>query len=373
MFCLNVFCQSEISFGANQIQEYYKKIENKKIAVVCNQTSIIKTQNKFVHLIDTLLKLNINIKKIFSPEHGFYGIGDNGEKIENSYYNESPIEIISLHGSKKKPSNQDLDDIDIVIFDIQDVGVRFYTYLSTLHLVMEACAENNKKLIILDRPNPNNFYIDGPVLTENNFSFLGMHPVPIVYGMTIGEYGMMINGENWLKEGLRCDIDVIKILNYDRNKRYDLPIKPSPNLPNSKSVNLYPSLCLLEQTPISIGRGTDKQFQIYGHPSFTNYKFNFNPQPNIGSSKPKLLNQICFGVDLSDHEEINKIELKWLINSYKLYKGEKKFFGKYFNKIYGVDNLEKQLKNGYGENEIRKSWKKGIESFKLVRKKYLVY
>ena len=171
MFCLNVFCQSEISFGANQIQEYYKKIENKKIAVVCNQTSIIKNQNKFVHLIDTLLKLNINIKKIFSPEHGFYGIGDNGEKIENSYYNESPIEIISLHGSKKKPSNQDLNDIDIVIFDIQDVGVRFYTYLSTLHLVMEACAENNKKLIILDRPNPNNFYIDGPVLTENNFSF----------------------------------------------------------------------------------------------------------------------------------------------------------------------------------------------------------
>ena len=368
-----MFCQTELSFGANQIKEYYKKIENKKIAVVCNQTSVIKTQNKFVHIIDTLLKLNINIKKIFSPEHGFYGIGDNGEKIKNSYYNESQIEIISLHGRKKKPTNQDLDDIDVVIFDIQDVGVRFYTYLSTLHLVMEACAENNKKLILLDRPNPNSFYIDGPVLTENNFSFLGMHPVPIVYGMTIGEYGLMINGENWLKNGIRCDIDVIKILDYDRNTSYDLPIKPSPNLPNSKSVNLYPSLCLLEQTPVSIGRGTNKQFQIYGHPSFTNYKFNFKPQPNIGSSKPKLLNQICFGVDLSDHEEINKIELKWLINSFNLYKGEKKFFGKHFSKIYGLDNLEKQLFNGYSENEIRKSWKDGIESFKLIRKKYLIY
>ncbi len=373
MFCLNVFCQAELSFGANQMEEYSKMIKNKNIAVVCNQTSIIKTQNKYIHLIDTLLKLNINVKKIFSPEHGFYGVGDNGEKIENSFYNDSKIEIISLHGSKKKPTKQDLYNIDIVIFDIQDVGVRFYTYLSTLHLVMEACAESNKKLILLDRPNPNGFYIDGPVITKKNFSFLGMHPVPIVYGMTIGEYGMMINGENWLKDKIKCDLEVIKILNYNRNIRYDLPVKPSPNLPNSKSINLYPSLCLLEQTPISIGRGTKKQFQIYGHPSFTNYKFNFKPQPNIGSNKPKLLNKKSFGVDLSDYKEINRIELKWLINSYNLYKGEKKFFGKYFNKIYGIDNLEKQLIMGFTENEIRKSWKKEIESFKLIRKKYLIY
>ncbi len=356
--------------GSERTNLYIDKLLDKKVAVIANNTSIIRSNNLDIHLIDTLIKRGVKIEKIFSPEHGFLGDKDDGEKIENGFY--KSIEVISLYGKNRKINDNDIKNIDILIFDIQDVGVRFYTYLSTLHYAMESVSRTNKKLIILDRPNPNSFYIDGPILDLKNKSFIGLHPVPIVYGMTIGEYGKMINGEGWLENSLKANLEVIKIKNYNHKLKYEPNIRPSPNLPNIQSIYLYPSLAFLEKTEVSVGRGTKTQFQIYGHPDF-NEKFSFIPKPNFGSQNPKLNGIKSNGEDLRDYKTINRIELKWLINSYNQIKDKKNFFRSDFNKLSGSSKLQDQIKNGIQESIIRDSWVEGLEEFKKIRSKYLLY
>ncbi|KRO89097.1 MAG: hypothetical protein ABR90_05505 [Cryomorphaceae bacterium BACL29 MAG-121220-bin8] len=362
-----------ISVGANQLNEFLPELINLNVGVIANSTSKINNKKKSIHLIDSLLKLNINIKKVFSPEHGFRGEADAGEKVINSIDLKTGLEIISLYGSNKKPTNEQLKGLDVLIFDIQDVGARFYTYISTLHYVMEAVAENNLKLIILDRPNPNAHYVDGPILDPQFKSFIGMHPVPIVHGMTIGEYAKMINGEKWLNNEVKCDLTVIKIKNYNREVIYDLPIKPSPNLPNKRSINLYPSLCLFESTSVSIGRGTNLQFQIIGSPDWKNKDFQFTPISMPGAKNPKYINSKCYGEDLRGSPILNEINLKWIIEAYNNSNNKEKFFKKGFNKLAGNDKLQEQIINGSSENEIKSSWKSGIEQFQLIRSKYLIY
>ena len=365
----SVFSQ-EIIQGAERVDYYFNKLNDKKIAIIANNTSVIKTSNGNTHIIDTLIARGLSVNKIFSPEHGFLGDKDDGEKFEDSFYKN--IEIISLYGGNRKLKDDDIEDIDIIIFDIQDVGVRFYTYLSTLHYAMESAARKNKKFIIMDRANPNSFYIDGPILDLKNSSFIGLHPVPIVYGMTIGEYGLMINGEGWLENNLKVDLEVIKLKNYNHKLKYEPPIRPSPNLPNIQSIYLYPSLAFLEKTEVSVGRGTTIQFQIYGHPDFKG-DFSFTPQPNFGSQYPKLKGVLSYGEDLRNYETSNMIELKWLINSFKQINDKNNFFRSDFDKLSGTSNLKKQIIEGLSESEIRDSWKEGLEKFKKIRKKYLLY
>jgi len=365
----SVFSQ-EIIQGAERVDYYFNKLNDKKIAIIANNTSVIKTSKGSTHIIDTLIARGLSINKIFSPEHGFLGDKDDGEKFENDFYNN--IEIISLYGGNRKLKDEDIEDIDIIIFDIQDVGVRFYTYLSTLHYAMQSAARKNKKFIIMDRANPNSFYIDGPVLDLKNSSFIGLHPVPIVYGMTIGEYGLMINGEGWLENNLKVDLEVIKLKNYNHKLKYEPPIRPSPNLPNIQSIYLYPSLAFLEKTEVSVGRGTTTQFQIYGHPDFKG-NFSFTPQPNFGSQYPKLKGVLSYGEDLRNYKTSNMIELKWLINSFTQINDKNNFFRSDFDKLSGTSNLKKQIIEGLSESEIRDSWKEGLEKFKKIRKKYLLY
>ena len=365
----SVFSQ-EIIQGAERVDYYFNKLNDKKIAIIANNTSVIKTSKGSTHIIDTLIARGLSINKIFSPEHGFLGDKDDGEKFENDFYNN--IEIISLYGGNRRLKDEDIEDIDIIIFDIQDVGVRFYTYLSTLHYAMQSAARKNKKFIIMDRANPNSFYIDGPVLDLKNSSFIGLHPVPIVYGMTIGEYGLMINGEGWLENNLKVDLEVIKLKNYNHKLKYEPPIRPSPNLPNIQSIYLYPSLAFLEKTEVSVGRGTTIQFQIYGHPDFKG-DFSFTPQPNFGSQYPKLKGVLSYGEDLRSYKTSNMIELKWLINSFAQINDKNNFFRSDFDKLSGTSNLKKQIIEGLSECEIRDSWKEGLEKFKKIRKKYLLY
>ena len=356
--------------GSERTNLYIDKLLDKKVAVIANNTSVIRSNNSDIHLIDTLIKRGIKIEKIFSPEHGFLGDKDDGEKIDNGFY--KSIEVISLYGKNRRINDNDIKNIDILIFDIQDVGVRFYTYLSTLHYAMESVSRTNKKLIILDRPNPNSFYIDGPILDLKNKSFIGLHPVPIVYGMTIGEYGKMINGEGWLENNLKANLEVIEIKNYNHKLKYEPNIRPSPNLPNIQSIYLYPSLAFLEKTEVSVGRGTKTQFQIYGHPDF-NEEFSFIPKPNFGSQNPKLNGVKSNGEDLRNYKTGNRIELKWLINSYNQIKDKENFFRSDFNKLSGSSKLQDQIKNGIQESIIRDSWLEGLEKFKKIRKKYLLY
>ena len=365
----SVFSQ-EIIQGAERVDYYFNKLNDKKIAIIANNTSVIKTSKGSTHIIDTLIARGLSINKIFSPEHGFLGDKDDGEKFENDFYNN--IEIISLYGGNRKLKDEDIEDIDIIIFDIQDVGVRFYTYLSTLHYAMQSAARKNKKFIIMDRANPNSFYIDGPILDLKNSSFIGLHPVPIVYGMTIGEYGLMINGEGWLENNLKVDLEVIKLKNYNHKLKYEPPIRPSPNLPNIQSIYLYPSLAFLEKTEVSVGRGTTIQFQIYGHPDFKG-DFSFTSQPNFGSQYPKLKGVLSYGEDLRNYKTSNMIELKWLINSFTQINDKNSFFRSDFDKLSGTSNLKKQIIEGLSESEIRDSWKEGLEKFKKIRKKYLLY
>jgi len=365
----SVFSQ-EIIQGAERVDYYFNKLNDNKIAIIANNTSVIKTSKGSTHIIDTLIARGLSINKIFSPEHGFLGDKDDGEKFENDFYNN--IEIISLYGGNRKLKDEDIEDIDIIIFDIQDVGVRFYTYLSTLHYAMQSAARKNKKFIIMDRANPNSFYIDGPILDLKNSSFIGLHPVPIVYGMTIGEYGLMINGEGWLENNLKVDLEVIKLKNYNHKLKYEPPIRPSPNLPNIQSIYLYPSLAFLEKTEVSVGRGTTTQFQIYGHPDFKG-DFSFTPQPNFGSQYPKLKGVLSYGEDLRNYKTSNMIELKWLINSFTQINDKNNFFRSDFDKLSGTSNLKKQIIEGLSESEIRDSWKEGLEKFKKIRKKYLLY
>lgn len=365
----SVFSQ-EIIQGAERVDYYFNKLNDKKIAIIANNTSVIKTSKGSIHIIDTLIARGLSVNKIFSPEHGFLGDKDDGEKFENTFYNN--IEIISLYGGNRRLKDDDIEDIDIIIFDIQDVGVRFYTYLSTLHYAMQSAARKNKKFIIMDRANPNSFYIDGPILDLKNSSFIGLHPVPIVYGMTIGEYGLMINGEGWLENNLKVDLEVIKLKNYSHKLKYEPPIRPSPNLPNIQSIYLYPSLAFLEKTEVSVGRGTTIQFQIYGHPDFKG-DFSFIPQPNFGSQYPKLKGVLSYGEDLRNYKTSNMIELKWLINSFTQINDKNNFFRSDFDKLSGTSNLKKQIIEGISESEIRDSWREGLEKFKKIRKKYLLY
>jgi uncharacterized protein YbbC (DUF1343 family) len=364
---------AQVQPAAANTAAYIPKLEGKKIGVVAHQASVFKESGKQKHLVDLLLENKVNLVGVFAPEHGFRGVADAGEKVADGKDPKTQLPIFSLYGKNRKPAATQLKDIDLMVFDLQDVGVRFFTYLSTLHYVMEACAEQGIPLIVLDRPNPNTHYIDGPVLNLKHQSFVGMHPVPIVYGMTIGEYAKMINGEGWLKEGIRCKLEVILIQNYTHNTPYVLPIRPSPNLPNAQAVSLYPSLCLLEPTAVSVGRGTNQQFQIYGHPSYTKYKFNFTPQPNFGSKNPKHKGELCYGKDLTQIEKPNRIELQWLLDAYSNFPEKDTFFLKGFERISGVSSLKNQLTKGVPEVEIRKSWLEELNKFKKLRTKYLIY
>lgn len=382
-FLLNPSKAQEISFdydediltGADQISAYISLLKSAHVAVVANQTSMVGN----VHLVDTLLALKVNIKKVFAPEHGFRGEAGAGETISNATDKKTGLPLISLYGSKLKPSSEDLDGISIVVFDIQDVGARFYTYISTLQYVMEACAEKNIQCIVLDRPNPNGFYIDGPVLEKKYASFVGMNAVPAVYGMTIGEYAAMLNGEHWLAKGITCRLKIIPLKGYDHSSFYRLPQKPSPNLPDMASVYLYPSLCFFEGTAVSVGRGTDRPFKIVGYPGFEKGTVGFTPQTIPGVVKsPPYEGKICNGIDLEEFGEMfirdyRGIYLFWLRSFYQSYPEKDKFFNDFFNKLAGNDLLKKQIMDGMDEESIRQSWKPGIASFKLIRSKYLLY
>ncbi|WP_428742721.1 exo-beta-N-acetylmuramidase NamZ family protein [Tenacibaculum sp.] len=375
-----------IKTGADRTSLYLPLLKNKNIAIVANQTSILQVLQRAEvapnvmgsktvthHLVDYLHNYEgIHVQKVFAPEHGFRGKADAGEAIADGKDVKTGIPIISLYGKNKKPSPEQLNGIDIVVFDIQDVGARFYTYISTLHYVMEACAELGIRVILLDRPNPNGHYIDGPVLEPEHKSFVGMHPVPVVYGMTIGEYGKMINGEKWLANGIQCDLTVIPLENYTHQSQYSLPIKPSPNLPNDTSINLYPSLCFFEGTNVSVGRGTDKQFQVYGSPFLEKTTFNFTPQPNEGAKQPKHNKKSCFGEDLSASGRISNLNLSWLVKAYQQ-SPKKDFFNAFFTKLAGTKKLQEQIEQGLSEEEIKASWQQNLEDFKKVREQYLIY
>lgn len=360
--------QQNVIVGAEQTNLYLPLLQNKKVGIVANHTSMINN----VHLVDSLIKLKINIKKVFSPEHGFRGNADAGEKVKSNVDTKTKLPIISLYGKNKKPFPEQLKGLEVIIFDIQDVGARFYTYISTMHYVMEACAENNVQFVVLDRPNPNGNYVDGPIL-ENEFkSFVGMHHVPIVHGMTVGEYAQMINNEGWLAKGVKCSLEVIAIKNYNHNTEYKLPIKPSPNLPNMQAIYLYPSLCLFEGTPISVGRGTDKPFQVIGHPQLKS-NFSFVPKPTQGAKEPLLKGETCYGLDLSAVEVKKKMDLSYLIRFYNDYPDKEHFFNNFFNTLAGNATLQEQIKQGKTEVEIKVTWQKGLNEFKAIRKKYLLY
>ncbi len=359
--------------GNQRTKEYIPLLTNKNVAIVANQTSLINN----THIVDSLLSLKIQLKKVFAPEHGFRGTSDNGAHISNSIDPKTKLPIISLYGKNKKPRNEQLDGIDVLIFDIQDVGARFYTYLSTLHYVMEAAAENNIHVIVLDRPNPNAHYIDGPVMQENCKSFVGLHPVPIVYGMSIGEYALMINGEKWLKNKITCNLTVIDCKNYWHSSEYILPVAPSPNLQSKEAIALYPSLCLFEGTTISVGRGTKRPFEIIGHPLYIENDFSFTPEPTKGSSNPPFKNKKCYGIDIKSSTKfpIYEINLKHLINSYKALTNKTSYFNKnlFFDKLSGNKKLREQIINGKSEEEIKKSWEEDLNNFKKIRSKYLLY
>ncbi|MDX2190576.1 MAG: DUF1343 domain-containing protein [Bacteroidota bacterium] len=356
--------------GANNLDAYFNLIKGKRVGLVVNQTSNINQ----THLVDTLKKSGINIVRIFGPEHGFRGNADAGEHINNDTDAKTGIPVVSLYGKNKKPTSEQVSDLDIILFDIQDVGVRFYTYISTLHHVMEACAENNKLLIVLDRPNPNGMYIDGPVLDTTYKSFVGMHPVPIVYGMTIGEYAQMIKGEKWIKSASGLNLKVINCNNYTHNSKYNLPIKPSPNLPNALSIALYPSLCLFEGTNVSVARGTQFPFQAIGYPDSTFGSFYFIPESIEGMSKdPMHKGKKCYGMDLRNSKIKYEFTLKYVIDFYSKSSKKELFFNNFCIKLIGDKVTLDAIINAIPESEIKKMWQPGIINFKSYRQKYLLY
>ncbi|MFD2516667.1 exo-beta-N-acetylmuramidase NamZ family protein [Salinimicrobium flavum] len=367
--------KKELRLGAARFEEYLPLLAGKKVGLIGNQTSIIPTENGNVHLVDSLLSLDVDLRKVFAPEHGFRGTADAGELIKDGKDTQTGLPVISLYGNNKKPTSSQLQDLDILVFDLQDVGLRFYTYISTLHYVMEAAAENDLPVILLDRPNPNAHYIDGPVLEPQHKSFVGMHPVPVVYGMTIGEYAQMINGEKWLENGIETDLHVIRIENYDHQLEYDLPVKPSPNLPNARAINLYPSLCFFEGTNVNAGRGTDKQFQVFGSPFLPRekYDFQYTPQSNEGAKSPKHLGKTCYGKDLSSGPALDRINLEWLINAYRDTSEKSEFFNNFFTNLAGTENLSRQIEKGLSEETIRESWQPGLKAFNKIRVSYLLY
>ena len=375
IFIASASIAAGIQTGAQNLDAYLPLVKDKKVALVVNHASVVNGE----HLVDLLLAHKISPKMIFAPEHGFRGEADAGEHLKNGVDAKSGLPIVSLYGSHKKPTPEDLKGIDTLLFDIQDVGVRFYTYLSTLHYVMEAAAENNLSVIVLDRPNPNGNRIDGPVLKKAYRSFVGLHPVPVLYGMTIGEYAMMINGEGWLKDGVKAKLRVIPLLNYRHSDFYHLPVRPSPNLPNDLSIALYPSLAFFEGTVFSAGRGTVKQFQLYGAPAYVKRDFSFLPQPSAGAKYPKHLGKRCYGVDLSGTalEKVRSagIDLTYLLDAYQNCSDPEIFFlrNNFFDRLAGSDLLRKQIIEGKSANEIRAVWQKELKAFKAVREKYLLY
>ena len=373
--------------GAENFESYLPLLKDKRVGIVTNQTGILENKSKLSpedhgvhlskekHLVDFLIEQNINLQKIYAPEHGFRGTADAGELIVDGKDTKTNLPIISLYGNNKKPKPEQLEGIDILVFDLQDVGARFYTYISSLHYVMEACAENNIPLLVLDRPNPNGSVIDGPILEKEHKSFVGMHEIPVLHGMTIGEYAKMINGEKWLKDGLQCNLTVIPCLNYSHDMKYSLPVKPSPNLPNDQSINLYASLCFFEGTNVSLGRGTEKQFQIYGSPFLpeSEFDFSFTPKPNFGAKDPVHNGKLCFGEDLTEIRKVHRLELKWLLKAYENTADKTVFFNDFFTKLAGTKKLREQIETGMTEKEIRKTWQEGLEQFKEIRGKYLIY
>ncbi|MBC7937919.1 MAG: DUF1343 domain-containing protein [Rhizobacter sp.] len=399
--CVGSFAQTstlpeqhgKVITGADRTAVYFPLLKGKKVAVFANQTSLVAK----THLVDTLLAGGISVVKIFGPEHGFRGNADAGEHVVDAKDKKTGIPVISLYGDHKKPTAADFTGIDVVVFDIQDVGVRFYTYISSLEYMIEACLENHKPLMILDRPNPNGFYIDGPVLDKKFKNFIGMQPVPVVYGMTIGEYGLMLTGESWLSEKANAmnaynvtttpsadtpfHVTVIKCKNYDHKTKYVLPVMPSPNLKQMQSIYLYPSTCFFEGTVLSEGRGTDYPFQIFGHPTLPKNLYSFIPKPNAGAKNSKCFGVKCYGWNLGGSSEevlrmVNgKIQLKYFLEAYKLFPGKDSFFLKnnFINKLAGNDIFQQQVKDGLSENDIRKSWEPGLQAFKTIRKKYLLY
>lgn len=392
-------CTSQIKPGADMTGEYLPLIRGKNVAVFANPTSTIGN----THLVDSLVKLGIRIRVIFGPEHGFRGEASAGEKVSSFIDRKTGIEVVSLFGAKEQPSPEDLKDIDVMIFDLQDVGVRFYTYISSLQKYLEAAIENDKPLIILDRPNPNGFYVDGPVLQPSFKSFVGMQPVPVVYGMTIGEYAKMLIGERWLSDKANRQYDlltahnsgkkhfhltVIKNKNYNHRSKYVLPVKPSPNLPDIQSIYLYPSTCFFEGTTLSEGRGTDKPFQVFGAPTLPDTLYAFTPKSRPGAVSSKHYNEVCYGWNLSGtpkevlKEVNNRVQLKWLIEAYRLFPQKDSFFivpksgdmsKSFFTKLAGNDQLWKQIRDGVSEESIRESWQPQLDAFKKIRKKYLLY
>jgi uncharacterized protein YbbC (DUF1343 family) len=377
----NTLTDDDIKTGAENYKNYFPLLKGKKVGIVTNQTGIVRLPEgedgkghlKTLSIVDFLVDKKIDIKKIYAPEHGFRGTADAGELVKDGKDTKTGLPIISLYGGNKKPKPEQLEGIDILIFDLQDVGARFYTYISSLHYIMEACAENNIPLIVLDRPNPNGSIIDGPVLEKGNTSFVGMHPIPVLHGMTIGEYAQMINGEGWLMNRVQCRLTVITCSNYKRTMPYSLPVKPSPNLPNDQAINLYASLCLFEGTNVSMGRGTNKQFQLYGSPYLPKTGFSFTPVSNEGAKEPAYSGKTCNGEDLSGVEKVTRLELKWLLKAYSLTEDKSKFFIPFFTKLAGTTTLQKQIESGKTEDEIRKSWEEGLAKFKETRKKYLIY
>lgn len=373
--------EQPIIVGANRTESYLPLLENKKVGVVGNQSSVIflsgekNQEQEYVHLVDSLISLDVNVVKVFAPEHGFRGTADAGEIIKDGVDIKTGVPVLSLYGNNKKPSEEQLEGIDVMVFDIQDVGTRFYTYISTLHYVMEACAENNIPLVIFDRPNPNGHYVDGPILKPEHKSFVGMHPVPIVHGLTIGEYAKMVNGEKFLEDGIQTDLTVIEMENYNHARKYKLPIKPSPNLPNAKAINLYPSLCFFEGTNVNAGRGTSKQFQVFGSPYLDQdiYEYSYIPKPNEGSKYPKHNGEVCYGKDLIETPRLSEINLEWLVNAYHNTADKSKFFNAYFTKLAGTEELRHKIESGMTAAEIKESWQPGLEKYKKMREDYLLY
>lgn|SRR5690554_68398 len=369
--------EKSVIVGAEQLYKIQNTVKDYKVGIVGNQTSRVGER----HLVDTLLALGINVVKIYSPEHGFRGDADAGEHVESNRDAKTGLPIISMYGNNKKPTREQLDGVDVLLFDLQDVGVRFYTYISTLHYVMEAAAESDIKVVILDRPNPNGHYVDGPIREKGFESFVGMHPIPVVHGMTIGEIGKMINGEKWLENGVQCELEVISIKNYDRNKPYRLPVAPSPNLSSEEAIQLYPSLCFFEGTDVSVGRGTTTPFEVFGHPSLKgkeDFDYTFTPVSSFGAKQPLQENQLCYGMNLktyAQHNVINQLEIKWLMQAYKAMGAKESFFSRkrFFDLLAGTDKLRMQILQGKSEEEIRASWKKGLKEFLEKREGYLIY
>lgn len=358
--------------GAERIEEYLPLLKDKRVALLVNQTAVVGT----THLVDTLRSLSVSIQRIFAPEHGFRGGADAGEHLNDSTDARTGIPITSLYGNKNKPSAQDLRNVDVVIFDIQDVGARFYTFISSLHYLMQACAEQNKKLIVLDRPNPNGWYVDGPVLQKEFTSFVGVAPIPVVHGLTVGEYAQMVNGEGWLPNGLSCSLTVITCKDYTHRTRYSLPVKPSPNLPNDAAVYLYPSLCFFEGTDISVARGTDFPFQAYGSPKIKVMNFSFVPKAVPGAKNPPHKDRVCFGWDIRRATTTaGSLNLSYLLNAYKNHSDTASFFlpNNFFDKLAGTAQLRQQVKAGKTEAEIRSTWQAELKAYKAMRKKYLLY